>query len=368
MRLERITWKQAERYFKDHHTAVIPIGSIENHGSHLTLGTDFLIPSHLTGAIEKKCDVLIVPAVPYGVADHHFGFPGTISLGYDGLRLVLEKITDCLYRYGVRRFVFLNGHGGNDQAILDTALQLEDKGALGALLNWWQLAGELNPKWKGGHGGGEETAAILAIDPSLVHMEDYMPLEPQDISAGLPTSGVKTVRYQGIDVTVQRHFGSVTPSGWFGPDDPKDATEEPETVFEPAKSLFPPVSSGVPQGLDGRGPGAGGGGRAVCPLRGQPGLGLCRFGSAGFLCGPMGLASACVVEPDPDEKTAGEKCAFCFLGFWPGAYRAGRGAAHSLAGSDPCAGNATGMGAFVPQPPAGLGRWPTEWGRKGPFF
>lgn len=226
MRLERITWKQAERYFKDHHTAVIPIGSIENHGSHLTLGTDFLIPSYLTGAIEEKCDVLIVPAVPYGVADHHFGFPGTISLGYDGLRLVLEKITDCLYRYGVRRFVFLNGHGGNDQAILDTALQLEDKGALGALLNWWQLAGELNPKWKGGHGGGEETAAILAIDPSLVHMEDYMPLEPQDISAGLPTSGVKTVRYQGIDVTVQRHFGSATPSGWFGPDDPKDATEE----------------------------------------------------------------------------------------------------------------------------------------------
>ena len=162
MRLERITWKQAERYFKDPHTAVIPIGSIENHGSHLTLGTDFLIPSHLTGAIEKKCDVLIVPAVPYGVADHHFGFPGTISLGYDGLRLVLEKITDCLYRYGVRRFVFLNGHGGNDQAILDTALQLEDKGALGALLNWWQLAGELNPKWKGGHGGGEETAESLA--------------------------------------------------------------------------------------------------------------------------------------------------------------------------------------------------------------
>ena len=53
-----------------------------------------------------------------------------------------------------------------------------------------------------------------------------MPLEPQDISASLPTSGVKTVRYQGIDVTVQRHFGSVTPSGWFGPDDPQDATEE----------------------------------------------------------------------------------------------------------------------------------------------
>ena len=105
-------------------------------------------------------------------------------------------------------------------------LEFEDKGCLVAMLNWWLMAWDMNPAWKGGHGGGEETAAILAIDPSLVHMEDYMPLEPQDISAGLPTSGVKTVRYQGIDVTVQRHFGSVTPSGWFGPDDPKDATEE----------------------------------------------------------------------------------------------------------------------------------------------
>ena len=99
-------------------------------------------------------------------------------------------------------------------------------GAVSALVNWWQLAGELNPKWKGGHGGGEETAAILAINPDWVHMEDYMPLTPVDLSEGLTVSGMKTVAFQGANVIVQRHFQSVTPSGWYGPDDPKDATVE----------------------------------------------------------------------------------------------------------------------------------------------
>ena len=226
MRLEHMTWKQAEAYFKDHDTAIIPVGCIENHGSHLCLGTDYLIPSHIAETLDREVDAVLLPAVPYGIADHHFGFPGTISLGYDGLRLVMERITQCLYNYGVRKFIFLNGHGGNDPALLDVGLGLEDKGALTALINWWQLAGQLEPAWAGGHGGGEETAAILAINPDWVHMEDYMPLEPQDLSPELPVSAVRTVRFQGADITVQRHFQSVTPSGWYGPDDPKDATAE----------------------------------------------------------------------------------------------------------------------------------------------
>lgn len=226
MRLEHMTWKEAERYFASHDTAIIPVGSIENHGSHLVLGTDFLIPSHITKTIEQQLDTLILPAVPYGVADHHFGFPGTISLGYDGLKLVIERITNCLYGYGVRKFIFLNGHGGNDPALLDVALELEGRGALCALVNWWQLAGELNPAWKGGHGGGEETAAILAINPDWVQMGEYMPLEPVHLSPNLQVSGTRTVSFKGANVIVQRKFQSVTPAGWYGPDDPKQATEE----------------------------------------------------------------------------------------------------------------------------------------------
>ena len=224
MRLEEISWKQAERYFERKDIAVIPVGSIENHGSQLALGTDYLIPKKLTEWVERELDVLILPGVPYGVANHHQGFPGTISLGEEGLYLVMSKIVWALYEYGIRKFVFLNGHGGNDGVLNKIGLEIEDNGGISALFNWWQIAGELNPAWKGGHGGGEETAAMLAIDEKYVHMEDYMPLVPNDLSENLPVSSVKTVRFKGVDVIIPRHVQSVTESGWFGSDDPRDAT------------------------------------------------------------------------------------------------------------------------------------------------
>lgn len=142
MRLEEISWKQAERYFERKDIAVIPVGSIENHGSQLALGTDFLIPKKLTEWVERELDVLVLPGVPYGVANHHQGFPGTISLGEEGLYLVMSKIVWALYEYGIRKFVFLNGHGGNDVVLNKLGLEIEDNGGISALFNWWQIAGD----------------------------------------------------------------------------------------------------------------------------------------------------------------------------------------------------------------------------------
>ena len=67
MKLQEITWVDAQKYFETHDTVVIPLGSTENHGSHLALGTDFLIPTRLCDYIEEDCDVLIPPVVPFGI-------------------------------------------------------------------------------------------------------------------------------------------------------------------------------------------------------------------------------------------------------------------------------------------------------------
>ena len=166
MFLEKITWKQAEGYFKEKDIAIIPVGSTENHGSQLCLGTDFLIPRRLCEMMDERLNILIAPTVPFGVGDQHINFPGTITIGYDGLYDLMTRIVDQLYGFGIRKFVFLNGHGGNTPVLQRVALELDERHAMGAILNWWLLAGELDPRWKGGHGGGEETAAMLAIDPS----------------------------------------------------------------------------------------------------------------------------------------------------------------------------------------------------------
>lgn len=227
MFLEKITWKQAEGYFKEKDIAIIPVGSTENHGSQLCLGTDFLIPRRLCEMMDERLNILIAPTVPFGVGDQHINFPGTITIGYDGLYDLMTRIVDQLYGFGIRKFVFLNGHGGNTPVLQRVALELDERHAMGAILNWWLLAGELDPRWKGGHGGGEETAAILGIDPSLVDQSEVAgPMRLHDVSDTLKATGFTSIDYKGVTVNIPRLTPSVTHNGWIGPDHPETATEE----------------------------------------------------------------------------------------------------------------------------------------------
>ena len=226
MRLEHSSWAQVREYFAENDTVVIPVGSTENHGSHLGMGTDFIVPNHLLDLIGSHTKVLSIPALPFGMADHHMGFDGTLSIGLDGLHMVLSRIAGQLYRYGARRFIFLNGHGGNDPAINRVGLEIAEMGGLSAILDWWVIAGQLNPKWKGGHGGAEETSAMMAINPEYVHMDYAKEFHPKDLSGELTFAGGSAVNFQGIKVTVPRTVVNFSEAGWYGDDDIQTATAE----------------------------------------------------------------------------------------------------------------------------------------------
>ena len=232
MYLAHMNYREVEEYLKHRDSVIIPVGSLENHGLHMPLGTDFLIPDAIARLIDEKSPVLIAPTVNYGATDDLCGFPGTVSIGTDGLIALLKSICDQLYRYGFRHFLILNGHGGNTAAIQAVGMHLYRKGAYLANLNWWLMAGQLNPQWAGGHGGGEETAGILAVDPKLIKAE-YLHL-PEDIrndlGDNLPYSAWASINYKGVSVTVPREIRDITDNGWlvhsFKGDLPTRATEE----------------------------------------------------------------------------------------------------------------------------------------------
>ena len=183
MYLAHLNWQQAKRAFaKDDLVAIIPIGSTEQHGPVGPLGTDFLIPDYFAKQIEKRTEVLIVPTVPFGIATHHVEFSGTIDIGFDGLYAVIKGIVDGLSRHGVKKFVFLNGHGGNTPALDKVALEANKKGCLCAQIDWWSLAPMLNPEWKGGHGDGQEVSMIMAIDENLINKDDLMETKVNHLS------------------------------------------------------------------------------------------------------------------------------------------------------------------------------------------
>ena len=144
-----------------------------------------------------------------------------------GADRVCRQVFLSLYRHGARKFVFLNGHGGNIKMIERLGMEFEDKGCLVAMLNWWLMAWDMNPAWKGGHGGGEETAAILGIDPSLVDKNEIGgELQFKHLSDNLKTTGFRSVEFKGVNVDIIRNTPHVTDSGWIGPDHPSTATEE----------------------------------------------------------------------------------------------------------------------------------------------
>ena len=232
MYLAHMNHREVAEYLKHHDALLIPVGSLENHGLHMPLGTDFLIPDEIARLINEKSPILIAPTVNYGATDDLCGFPGTVSIGTEGLIALLTAICDQFYRQGFRHFLILNGHGGNTAAIQAVGMHLYRKGAYLANLNWWLMAGQINPAWAGGHGGGEETAGILAVDPRLIKTE-YLEMPEgirNDLGDSLPYGAWTSISYKGVSVTVPREIRDITDNGWlvhsFKGDLPTRATEE----------------------------------------------------------------------------------------------------------------------------------------------
>ena len=226
MYLGKMTTAQAKEAFKNDPIIVIPVGSTEQHGTQSALGTDYMVPSYLADHIEDVDNVIVAPTVPYGVCPYHLSFEGSINIGYEGLYLVLHGIMDSLMQHGVRRFVVLNGHGGNTPSIDRVALEVYHKGGVCASVDWWSLVAQLDDRFQGGHGDVLETSAMMAIDPESVHLELGKPINAQNPTSEMKAAYIQAVNFKGGTVRLVRDTKEIAPSGWFGPFDPKDSSAE----------------------------------------------------------------------------------------------------------------------------------------------
>ncbi|MFR5011922.1 MAG: creatininase family protein [Acutalibacteraceae bacterium] len=120
MRLSKITWPTAERYFKENDMVILPIGSTSAMDAIMPLGTDTLIPDKILDLIEEKNDsILIAPTIPYGACQSLADYPGTINIDSDVLYQYVYQIvwTGCTSTARGKILVHFNGHGGNIKTI-----------------------------------------------------------------------------------------------------------------------------------------------------------------------------------------------------------------------------------------------------------
>ncbi len=109
--LQDMPWTEVESYLKSGSDVIlIPIGSTEQHGLHLPLGTDTMVAVHLAEAAAEEARVLVAPPLWFGWSPHHLVLPGTITIRPEVLVEVLYDVVSSLSQHGFRRFVVINGH------------------------------------------------------------------------------------------------------------------------------------------------------------------------------------------------------------------------------------------------------------------
>lgn len=113
MRFEELNWFDIESYLQTDDRLLLVLGSCEQHG-YLSLLTDVKIPSALADAASQKTNVLVAPPLNFGISPYFLAYPGTLSLRSTTMMDIVEDLIRSAYEHGFRRFVILNGHGGNE--------------------------------------------------------------------------------------------------------------------------------------------------------------------------------------------------------------------------------------------------------------
>ncbi|WP_158095919.1 creatininase family protein [Cloacibacillus sp. An23] len=168
--------------------ALIPCGSVEQHGPHLPTGTDLYIAQGIADKLAGAglpCPaerLVMTPPFFHTYAKESDAWPGTLNLDGATLALAVRDVAEGLFRQGIKNIVLLNGHMESYAFIME-GLQLAtgDKSGVKAIsVNWWdfisdglidKLFGDKWPGWVAEHAALTETSIMLYLRPELVRME-----------------------------------------------------------------------------------------------------------------------------------------------------------------------------------------------------
>lgn len=161
--------------------AILPLAATEQHGPHLPLATDSVINrGHLDALVAvapEDLDFRILPVQEIGKSNEHIRFPGTLTLPPAVLIEMWTEIGLSVARAGIRKLVFVNSHGGNEEIMGIVARELRQRVSMLSVKSGWSRFGKPEGLFSdresryGIHGGDYETSLMLHFRPDLVNMD-----------------------------------------------------------------------------------------------------------------------------------------------------------------------------------------------------
>jgi creatinine amidohydrolase len=176
--------------------AILPAGSLEQHGPHLPVITDTASASAAAIAaarlVANDVPVAVLPGLWLGLSEHHLPFGGTISVDYAAYRAILESIVRSLRAIGFARLLIVNGHGGNIDplAVASRELAVAYDFPIVATTPWFLAREKLAPIFEvdtgAKHACEGETSVMMAIAGDIVKkdkLDEAMQQAPARVDA-----------------------------------------------------------------------------------------------------------------------------------------------------------------------------------------
>lgn len=226
--LGEMTNTEVETFLERHHTVIVPTGATEQHGPHAPLLTDVLIPQEIARRVAPRIGAVVAPPINYALSYPHVGFRGLVHVRIPTFMALVEDLCASFATSGFRRIVFLNGHYDNTYAIAyacANAAERLPRGVQAFPVNYWDgmppdVAAQYVSLAKGMHANAAETSAVMALNPSLVDMEQANAEFPNFPDFTVPSGPVHTAFFFSAPGSVHR----ATESGTWG--DARDASPE----------------------------------------------------------------------------------------------------------------------------------------------
>lgn len=225
MYLADVTWQDVKAQLESTDLLIYPLGALETYGTALPLGSETYAVDHVARALGERVGALVMPALPLAWSAGNLGFPGAVAISPAVIRDCLIESCACLVDVGVRRVLFVNGHGPNMYAVEEAIRALAKDGVKGAQIDFWRFVARLSrdllkdPDGGAGHASEMAASLLLAIRPGLVRVDRYQ--------AG---SSYDSLQARFPDVQMHLLTSERGPVGHFGDPSPATAAKGDEII------------------------------------------------------------------------------------------------------------------------------------------
>jgi hypothetical protein len=237
-RLQDMSWLEASEAFRRCDTVIVPVGTLHAHGP-TPIGIDARSVEVLADRIGARTGLVVLPVQSYGENDKMKAYPGSITIRADVIEAVYVDICRSLYANGIRRVIFLNGHGGNHEPLLRAGRAVRPLGMLVAVVEWGTVEADLFPdQYKDGNftsrwGIAELAFAVAADGPEIADLRagvykgewGTLPAVTQPLGDQITPLGFSSFVFAGGQVTIPTDAWEI------------DAESPPEIALSELKDL-----------------------------------------------------------------------------------------------------------------------------------